>query len=309
MSLRLHLAGLLAALLAACGGAGDGASGVRVIGGPGGADGRFITPRSVSVAAGRLWVADRSGRVQCLDLEGRHLLTARVESPETRGFPVGVTALDDGGCLVCDTHASRVLRLDADGRQVLAFGRYGPGHGEFTYPERAAVSDGRWFISEYGEGAANRVQVFETAGDFVRAFGSYGHGPGQFTRCIGLALLGDEVFVADVSDRIIVYSLQGRFLREFGRSGTSPGELRYPYGLCIHDGLLCVAEYGNNRVQRFTPDGETRGCFGRAGRAPGEFSGPWDVCSDGRFLYVADTGNHRVQVIDSADVTWHTGAP
>src|SRR5262245_57519519 len=93
--------GMCAILLCACKtNSADAAA--YVIGGGGNSDGRFITPRGVSGAAGHLWVVDRSGRLQCLDYEGAHLFTVALPKPDGRGYPIGVTALSDGGCLVCD---------------------------------------------------------------------------------------------------------------------------------------------------------------------------------------------------------------
>ena len=81
-----------------------------------------------------------------------------------------------------------------------------------------------------------RVRGFElgsvTGVLFVGQFGGYGFEQGGFTRPMGIAVAGDEVFVADVSDRIVVYGRDGEFRREFGQTGRAAGELNYPYGLC-----------------------------------------------------------------------------
>ncbi|MCA8914954.1 MAG: hypothetical protein KDB90_06045 [Planctomycetes bacterium] len=298
---------LLVILIAtsACGGDASADAHVRVIGGPGPSDGRFITPRGVSVAAGRLWVVDRSGRIQAFDLNGRHLLTAGLPKPEGRGFPIGILALEDGGCFVADTHSSRVLRFDAQGHETLRFGKFGTASGEFTYPQRVLLEEGELIVTEYGDGEANRIQVFSQDGTFKRQFGSFGTGPGQFTRCMGLARLGDELFVCDASDKILVFDLHGGFLRDFGRHGDGPGEFRYPYGCCVLDGALFVAEYGGHRIQKLSPEGECLGCFGRPGAAHGELNGPWDVCAGKDMLYVADTGNHRVVTVDPSGPGWY----
>jgi DNA-binding beta-propeller fold protein YncE len=95
------------------------------------------------------------------------------------------------------------------------------------------------------------------------------------------------------------YTLDGRLLGYFGTVGQGPGELRYPYGLALlADGALAVGEYGNNRVQLFSPEGLSLKCLGRAGRAPGQLAYPWGVAAaaDGK-VYVVDAGNNRVQVL------------
>ena len=295
-------------LLCSCSSQGDKAAS-QVIGGPGNSDGRFITPRGVSARGDRLWVVDRSGRIQCFDLAGKHLLTILLPKPDGRGYPIGIAALADGGCLVCDTHSSRVLRYDSRGKETLRFGKLGSDAGEFSYPQRALLDGAEIFVSEYGEGINNRVQVFNERGSFLRQFGTFGTGPGQFTRCMGMAIVGRELFIADASDRVLVFSREGSFLREFGRNGSGPGEFRYPYGISSDGETIFVAEYGGHRVQKLSLHGECLGCYGACGSGEGDLSGPWDVCADSSMLYIADTGNHRVVRIDPARGGWYIPAP
>ena len=62
--------------------------------------------------------------------------------------------------------------------------------------------------------------------------------------------------------------------------------------------MLYVVEYGNNRVQKFTADGESLGCWGGPGHAPGQLHNPWALAIDSRGrVHVIDTENHRVQRI------------
>ncbi len=275
------------------------------LGGPGRRPGRFVTPRAVSVAGDWLFVVDRSGRVQGLTLDGQQRREVIVVEGE-RGFPIGIVGDAAGGFVLCDTHSSRLRFFDGEFSETGSLGAEGQGEGQFTLPQRIARDDeGRLYVTEYGEGPANRVQVFDAERRFLFSFGSFGTGPGQFTRAMGVAIIGDEVFVADVSDRILVHDRSGRYLREFGTSGVGLGELRYPYGLCAIGDTLYVCEYANHRVQRFDRMGHSTGSFGRAGRGRGEFDGPWDItCDEAGLLYVCDTGNHRVVVFDPQQVPW-----
>lgn len=306
------LALLLPAFLIGCGAPAAGPEAgpaCAVIGGPGTAPGRFVTPRALAIAGGSLWVVDRSGRVQGFDRDGGFRREIRISDAD-RGFPVGILGSADGGFLLCDTHASVLRTFSAAGEETGRLGGPGSGPGRFAAPQRAARdAEGRLYVSEYGTGDANRVQVFAPGGGFVTAFGGFGHEPGRFSRPMGIAVHGDEVFVADVTDRILVFRRDGAFLREFGRPGSGVGELRYPYGLCARDGVLYVCEYGNHRLQRFARDGRSLGCFGAPGSGPGRFHGPWDltVSDDGR-LFVCDTGNHRVVVYALRDIPWSGGS-
>jgi len=84
----------------------------------------------------------------------------------------------------------------------------------------------------------------------------------------------------------------------WGTTGSSPGELRTPTGLDTdaYDNVY-VADYDNNRVQKFSPDGELLLSFGSGGSSNGQFDGPKDVAVDSgdERLYVADEKNHRIQ--------------
>ena len=73
--------------------------------------------------------------------------------------------------------------------------------------------------------------------------------------------------------------------------------MKYPYDLAFDKaGDLYVVEFGNDRVQKFTAEGEARGCRGGPGREPGRLNRPWALAVDSRgSIHVVDTENHRVQ--------------
>ena len=62
-----------------------------------------------------------------------------------------------------------------------------------------------------------------------------------------------NIIVADSrNDRIQVFSSSGVFLRKFGGKGSGPGEFDRPCGICMtQDGLVCVVDFGNTRIQLF----------------------------------------------------------
>ena len=132
---------------------------------------------------------------------------------------------------------------------------------------------------------------------FVGAWGGKGHAPGQFDDPTGIAVAGEEVFVADSrNDRIQVFDLQGRFKRQFGSAGAAPGQLGRPMNLAVRDGRLYVAEYVNDRIQVFGLDGTPRAIIGGPGSGPGQFNAPGGVAlAANGDLIVADFYNQRVQ--------------
>ena len=65
------------------------------------------------------------------------------------------------------------------------------------------------------------------------------------------------------------------------------------------DDSVYVADWRNDRVQKFASDGSFLSAFGESGDGDGQFHRPSDVAVDAEgYIYVADWGNERVQVLD-----------
>lgn len=204
------------------------------------------------------------------------------------------------------------------------FGGYGTGPAEFTYPTDVAVLGNasgteisRIYVSEYG--GADRISVFtpSEAGiaqgvnswRFEFSIGRFGSGsdPNQpeFSRpqSIVIDTSARELIVADACNhRLVRLTLEGLVVGYIGgrdHVGTGIGEMRYPYGLTLlGDRTVLVAEYGNNRLQRFDLDsGASLGIFGEQGRGEGQLAIPWGVTTLDGTSYVLDSGNNRVHGI------------
>ena len=85
-----------------------------------------------------------------------------------------------------------------------------------------------------------------------------------------------------------------------GGYGAAEGLFIKPAGLAVdQDGNLYVADSGNNRIQKFGPDGVFLAQVGSFGSGNGQFNEPWGLALDAQGnLYVADTWNHRIQKFD-----------
>jgi uncharacterized protein (TIGR03663 family) len=120
-------------------------------------------------------------------------------------------------------------------------------------------------------------------------------------------------YVADSRNhRILHFDQEGNFLRSFGAYGASDyttqtlapeGFFNEPWGLAVGpDGSVFVADTWNNRIQKFTPEGEFVTMWGQFGAAESRyhFWGPRGVAVDnqGR-VFITDTGNKRVVIFDS----------
>ena len=133
--------------------------------------------------------------------------------------------------------------------------------------------------------------------EFVAAWGEKGDGPGQFNDPTGIAIAGNEVFVADSRNgRIQVFDFDGNFKRQFGAPGKGMGALGRPMNLKIAKGELYVAEYWNDRIQVFGLVGAPRRIIGGEGSGPGQFKAPGGIAvAPNGDLYVADFHNQRIQ--------------
>ena len=89
------------------------------------------------------------------------------------------------------------------------------------------------------------------------------------------------------------------------------GQFNLTWGLTIDSmGNLYVADWRNDRIQKFTANGEYLAEFGSSGNRTGEFNRPTGVAVDKYGdIYVADCWNDRVQVLtpDGRHITTFTG--
>ena len=293
----------------------------RWFGAPGRGRGQFEYPRAMDIDPrdGTILVVDRQARIQRFAPDGSFI--AEWSMPEkSLGKPTGIGVGADGRVWVADTHYHRVICWSADGKELLRFGEYGTGPGQFIYPCDVEVApDATVWVSEFG--GNDRIQVFAPDGKFLRSIGGNGRELGQFDRPQSIAFSNDgtEVYVADACNhRIQVLTLAGLPVRSFGSAGAGDGQMAYPYGLeVVADGTIVVTEFGNHRVQRFNAaDGRSLGSVRAVSGAPtplvlhvidgdrvrSVLSGenalrfPWAIGVRGNDAFVLDSGHSRILV-------------
>src|ERR1051326_1390440 len=171
----------------------------------------------------------------------------------------------------------------------------------FSNPMHAAVAPGgtlyvvnRSNSTQALQGAV-RITICNVEGDYIAEFGKYGQGDGEFVwpTAIDLDSHGNLYLADEHRHDIQVWDPNHNFLHKWG----GPGQLNRPAGLVVdsRDHVL-VSDTLNNRIVRFTPDGEILASFGSAGSGPGEFNMPWGIGVDREDnVYVADWRNDRVQ--------------
>lgn len=189
-------------------------------------------------------------------------------------------------------------RDEPQAQVVGAFGKTGPGPGEFLYPRAIDLrADGTVLVAD----KTGRIQRLGPDGRCLAVVRMPRIEAGKPT---GISVHPDgRLFVADTHyHRVAIFSSDGEPLDEFGRYGQDDGCFIYPTDVAFApDGRLFVSEYGgNDRISVFSADGQFLTAFGEPGAGPEQFARPSAVCVDasrGR-LYVADACNHRIGVYD-----------
>ena len=161
--------------------------------------------------------------------------------------PADVAFLPDGSLLVADGYAgTRVVKFDASGRYVMSFGTRGNGPGQFSLVHCVAVdARGRIYVADRNN---SRVQVFDAAGQYLDQW--------PIRRPNHLLMTEDQfLWLSDGAvNRFAKFDLNGRLQTYWGVTGAYQGAMDNPHKFSVDpDGNLYVADYANNRVQKFRP--------------------------------------------------------
>ena len=154
------------------------------------------------------------------------------------------------------------------------------------------------------------ILQFDASGRFVTSFGA-----GLFVWPHGIDVdSAGNVWVTDGRARdgkgfqVFKFSSDGEVLMTLGRKGFVDGDFPDTFSgptdvQIAPNGNIFVADghgpLGNNRIVKFSSDGELIKAWGRTGSGIGEFDDPHALAMDsqGR-LFVGDRGNNRIQIFD-----------
>jgi DNA-binding beta-propeller fold protein YncE len=207
---------------------------------------------------------------------------------------------------VADYWNDRIEVFGLDGSPHRSIGRAGKGSGEFGSPGGVAVSvEGDLYVADfYGQ----RVQHLTADGQFIEQWGNTGEigvASGLFNYPTDVALGSDgSLYIADgYNDRIQVFGADGKFVRKWGGPfgmnifGPFNGWFATVTSITLDtQGNLYVADFYNNRVQKFSVDGQFLTSLGQKGTGPGQFQYAIAVAvaGDGA-VFIADFANNRIQ--------------
>ena len=160
--------------------------------------GELVWPHGMTVDSdGNLWVADAVGYapvgegighvIKKFSPEGEVLMTLGVEGVAGEGEkifnkPSDMVIAPDGSIFVADGHDAggnnRIVKLDAEGNFVMAWGTTGSENGEFRDPHALAMdSQGRLFVGDRGN---SRIQIFDQEGNHLATWTQFGRPSGLF---------------------------------------------------------------------------------------------------------------------------------
>lgn len=187
-------------------------------------------------------------------------------------FAHAVRVDKDDNVWVVDEGANMVMRFNPQGRVTMVLGR-----------KDEAID----YLEEFLEDGEHTER-----GRNSKVGAGAGRG-GSFGRPTDVAFdTQGNIFVADGYDnsRVAKFTKDGDFVKSIGSRGTAPDQFNTPHAITYDkNGLIYVADRGNNRIQVYDSDLNRKAIFSNV-RAP------WAVCitppnaQGQQFLYSADAG-------------------
>jgi len=272
----------------------------------GSAAGQFNEPTGIAVKDNEVFVSDsRNHRIQVFDLDGTPLRQFGMNDLER---PMNLT-IAKNELYVADYFADQIRVFSLQGDYRRSIGKPGSGPGEFTSPAGVAVAgNGDIYVPGF---IKQRVQQLRADGSFIRQWGITGEAGtfgGKLRYPTDVALSKDgTLFIADgYNDRVLVIGPDGKLLTKWGGPfamnifGPFNGWFATVTGISVDPGgNVFIADFYNDRVQKFTRDGIFLNTFGLKSTGPAH-TGIAVAAADDGSVFVADYANHQVQ-------KWHPG--
>lgn len=164
------------------------------------------------------------------------------------GRPAEIVWLPDGTAFVADGYQNRrVVKLDKDGKFVMAWGTEGKGPGQFGGIVHGIAVDAkrRVYVTDAGN---HRIQIFNENGTYLDEWPV----PGP----VRIMVTQDQsVWVLDNSaQRMVKYNTAGKLLTYWGTAGDFPGGFAGTHDFSVDsEGNLYIDVGFNHRIEKFVP--------------------------------------------------------
>jgi DNA-binding beta-propeller fold protein YncE len=272
-----------------------------------GTGGKFKTPYGVAVDATGVYVADTYNmRVNKVSSStGSQLWGQSTCSGTAFKRPRGLTIGSDGNVYVGDTDNNRIVVLNpSTGACLSVFGATGSGNGQFKAP---------WTLLSDGSGglwvadAMNyRIEHVSNSGAFISTLGTFGTGNGQFVSPHGLFMDQGLLDVADPYQfeiqRFTISSGALTFSSVLGGVKPAAGGFNQPFAVAYGpSGEMYVADWFNDRIEKFNPDGSFALQWGTYGSKNGSFIFPRGIAitPDGKTVVITNSEDSRIDLFSA----------
>jgi len=204
----------------------------------------------------RVWVVGETKSViYVFSNDGKQLLMTLGEDnvmkeDETHfGRPQDVAFLPDGSVLIADGLTnSRIVKLDRNGKFVMAWGSKGDAPGQFNAVHGLAVDRNRHIY--VADRANKRIQVFDENGKSLAVWPNL-----RFPNDVFVSDATQDVWVSDnMHTEIVKFDTNGRRLFSWDASGTAPGGFGELHEMSVDaSGIVYTADNVLGRLQKLRP--------------------------------------------------------
>ncbi len=279
---------------------------VSAWGDKGKAPGQFRDPTGLAVTNNEVFVSDsRNGRIQVFDYSGKFLRQFTGSDAAKLKRPMNLVAFNQE-LYVADYWQDQIFVFALGGELKRTIGEAGSGPGQFNAPGGVAVGpNGDLYVADFYN---QRVQQLSTEGEFIRQWGTTGKVgifSGELNYPTDVAITKDgTIYVADgYNDRVQVFSADGEFVTKWGGplalniKGPFNGWFQTVSSIDIdQDGFVYTADFYNNRVQKFSSDGQFINSIGDTGDSKFQLDRVVAVAvSQNGTVFLSNFGHNQIQ--------------
>ncbi len=165
---------------------------------------------------------------------------------------------------IADKENNRIQKFYNNKIHINSWASGGEQQGSFLSPVGIAIdSDNNIYVADTNN---HRIQKLDADGNVLMVIGGYGEGNSQFKQPVDVTVDFDgNIFVVDGNNhRIQKFHSNGTFIFAWGMLGLEEGHFNNPRGIATDSyGNIYVVD-GENRVQKFTNDGQFIKSWGEA---------------------------------------------